>query len=365
MSNSPLVLPPILIPRAAQRSKSRDNTAAFIWDRAIYYFSVFFPLVASIVVFQIFFVNESTASLSSTLGKLIFASKFIWLGSLLISVTNIIGLMRYGSPMQTDVENLREFKRTKWNKSKQLIVVYVSRGDNHEALGRALKHSLKVLDEFEVNYRVDIVTDIPVSQRLEKFLHSRFHVVPHSYFTSRYAKYKARALHYLVEHRSKFTSEVSFKDTWLLHLDEESLITPECLAGIAKFIKNPRNFQAIGQGEIKYNSHDYGKNLLLTAVDSVRTGDDLGRFRFQYKWLERPIFGMHGSYILVPESIEKSLGFDLGGRGSITETPILRCMHLSVDINFAGLKDLFVSNRLSLSQPSFDSAGVGIVDYHY
>jgi len=102
-------------------------------------------------------------------------------------------------------------------------------------------------------------------------------------------------------------------------LDEESILTRECVAGISKFINNPKKCNSIGQGEIKYNAHNYGKNMLITAIDSLRTGDDLGRFRFQFSLFNKPLFGMHGSFMLVPASIEKYIGFDLGGKGSITE----------------------------------------------
>jgi len=97
------------------------------------------------------------------------------------------------------------------------------------------------------------------------------------------------------------------------------VLTPQVIAGISKFIADSKNAKTIGQGEIKYNAYGYFKNIIIGAIDSVRTGDDLGRFRFQFKLLRMPLAGMHGSFMLVPAIVEQEIGFDLGGHGSITE----------------------------------------------
>ncbi len=112
------------------------------------------------------------------------------------------------------------------------------------------------------------------------------------------------------------------QDTWIMHCDEETVLTPEVVIGIEAFIRKysmTRTGGAIGQGEIQYNAFNYGQNMLITAIDSVRTGDDLGRFRFQYKVLHRSVFGIHGSFVLVPAEIEQSIGWDWGRKSDITE----------------------------------------------
>jgi egghead protein (zeste-white 4 protein) len=106
------------------------------------------------------------------------------------------------------------------------------------------------------------------------------------------------------------------------------------LAGISKHLNNPSNRNAVGQGEIKYNAFQYGKNKLITAIDSIRTGDDLGRFRFQSQIIHKPLFGLHGSFLLIPQSIEREFGFDLGGRGSITEDAYFALIASSKGVKF-------------------------------
>ena len=73
----------------------------------------------------------------------------------------------------------------------------------------------------------------------------------------------------------------------------------------------------VGQGAILYH-RQWRKHPIMTLADNVRTGDDFARFHFQHR-LGRTVFGLHGSYIVVRNDVEKSVGFDFGPVGSITE----------------------------------------------
>jgi beta-1,4-mannosyltransferase len=260
-----------------------------------YYGSIILPIIASVFIFVAIPQSDRRNTVLS-------AAKLLWFASGLYVVANILGFIS-GSPWHTDRRN----QNVTWDASKQLRLVYVSRGQNDTALARAVAASRSVLDSANVSYSIEVVTDTPVSVGADEHL-----TVPDEYATPYGAKYKARALHYAAMLRRPA------RDTWLLHMDEESIITPEAVAGIAKFISSS-SILCIGQGEIQYNGHGYGKNPFITAADAVRTGDDLGRFRLQYALFKRPLFGMHGSYFVVHNLVEKKIGFDLGGRGSITE----------------------------------------------
>ena len=73
----------------------------------------------------------------------------------------------------------------------------------------------------------------------------------------------------------------------------------------------------IGRGAILYH-RQWRTHPILTLADNVRTGDDFARFHFQHR-LSVTVFGLHGSYIVVKNSVEKQIGFDFGPKGSITE----------------------------------------------
>lgn len=294
-----------------------------LWNsNIVYYLSIVIPILITGFIFFIFFKDSYNGDLESTSDYTIFILKFFWFSGIVVTVTNIIGLVWFGNPEKSNRIALEKFKNDGWNSNNYLIVVYVSRGDNSDALKRSISITEEKLIKYKVKYRIDVVTDIQVEDKLDSNSDSTlFHLIPNSYETIRGAKWKARALHYVVDQHKQdnYLKKKQHSNIWILHLDEESQITESCIAGISEFISNPKNSNTIGQGEIKYNAYNYGKNIIITWSDCIRSGDDLGRFRFQYGIFKKPFFGMHGSYILVPLKIEQRFGFDLGGKGSVTE----------------------------------------------
>jgi egghead protein (zeste-white 4 protein) len=242
-------------------------------------------------------------------------------GSVVWTAFSLYGLLRFGAP-----RDLRPDSDWRWDPDALLIVAYVSRGDQPTALRRSMLVTRAVLRDHGVRSVIEAVTDIPVASehRLDASnVEVIYELVPPEYQTPKGARFKARALQYLLERRTaRLAGAEEAENVWILHLDEESTLTPEALFGVRDFI---RKYDlrctpgAIGQGEILYNGGQYGRNPLIETVDSVRTGDDLGRFRTQFALLHRPIFGMHGSFVLVPAKVERLITWDGGGASSITE----------------------------------------------
>lgn len=161
-------------------------------------------------------------------------------------------------------------------------------------------------------FRIEVVTDVPVDG-IDSLRHVTQLVVPAGYQTSNAATHKARALNYAMD-----ASTLS-DESWILHLDEESHITEELVIGIRDAVLEEEltGEHRIGQGLILYH-RDIDSNAFLTLADSIRVGDDMGRFHLQYR-LGRVLFGMHGSFVLVRNSVEKEVGFDFTPEGCITE----------------------------------------------
>ena len=164
-------------------------------------------------------------------------------------------------------------------------------------------------------YRIEIVTDEPLPAFVEP--DCAVYVTPPEYQTTAHSRFKARALTYLQE------ASPAKGDEWRLYLDEESRVDASVVAGVYDFIERaeretrtpgPEAPRRIGQGAILYQ----GGSAFYRAADALRTGDDLGRFRLQYG-LGAPIFGAHGSFLLVRGIDERELTFDVGSRNSITE----------------------------------------------
>jgi hypothetical protein len=259
-------------------------------------------------------------------GTILFWLKFLSFALIFWTLSSLLGLIR-GHPRDVKFNPGTGWS---WDEQVLLIVSYVSKGDNQKVLKRSLSAAQEILDLMNVRYEIEIVTDIEVPN--EGRISARngsifYYLVPQNYETNTKLKYKARALQYRLEQRTVRLSEddeINWQrnDIWVLHLDEESIITSQAIIGIKDFIEKyslKKSKGAIGQGEILYNSYNYGKKMLIAAIDSLRTGDDLGRFRFQYKVLNRPVIGMHGSYILLPAVIENEIGWDWGSKSIFAE----------------------------------------------
>jgi egghead protein (zeste-white 4 protein) len=149
-------------------------------------------------------------------------------------------------------------------------------------------------------------------------------VVPAAYRTRHDSRHKARALQYAVE-RSRLPG-----GAWVMHLDEETHLTPSVVRGIRDAIveEEASGTHRIGQGAILYHRH-LDRHPFLTLADMVRTGDDLGRFHFQHR-VGRTLFGLHGSFILVRDSVERQCDFDFGPEGSITEDAFWAVRHMAL-----------------------------------
>jgi beta-1,4-mannosyltransferase len=149
------------------------------------------------------------------------------------------------------------------------------------------------------NYKICVVSEVD-----EAFDGAATLTVPKNYLTPNNAKYKARALHYAVEYREKNQEDTA--DTWVYHLDDESMITKQGLLSILDHMDNNR--EPIAEGLITYpNKINFGSKLVkyLDAVRPTFCYTCCAMLKSQGKpdWL-------HGSNLLLRADIEKSVGWD-------------------------------------------------------
>lgn len=209
---------------------------------------------------------------------------------------NLIGLLFYnvfpgkvtlkGSPILAPLINLR----------------IVTRGDYPELVRNNVVRNIRTMvDAGLENYMVEVVTDksigLPEGRRIREV------VVPKHYKTSTGALFKARALHYCLEDG---INELSDND-WIVHLDEETLLTPNSVRGIVNFVLDGKH--QFGQGLITYGN---GRvvNWITTLADSGRVSDDMGKLRLQFRKFRKPLFSFKGSYV-VSQVSESTLLFVL------------------------------------------------------
>jgi hypothetical protein len=221
--------------------------------------------------------------------------KIIWLTTLPYTVSSFIGLIYFKTSKNSNMH--------KYVKNKTLYLVLVTKGTNPESVLRTIDKMSYVKEPLNINgieVKFYLLLDEPCdSIYIENGLNIL--MVP-SNFQTKYAKYKARALEY-------FRQQMKLSgDDWVLHLDEESILMMPDLYQCIDFILSGK-FK-FGRGVILYNSHEYFKNELLTVLDSIRVGDDLGRFTVQHCLLNKAIFGLHGSFLLVNGEVENRITWD-------------------------------------------------------
>ena len=199
-----------------------------------------------------------------------------------------------------------------------LHIRIVTRGTNPGAVKRTIEADQAVIAAFtdlqgvRPRVTIEVVTDNRVPIDIAQY------VVPSDFKTPRGALFKARALQYAV-------GAVSVAhNAWILHCDEETQITLSGLTGCLQFMQqeietvNSGEYPAVGQGAILYH-RDFWLRPFLTLADSMRTALDFGYFRVQHHVWHRPLFGLHGSFILVRQDIERAVDFDFDSYRSITE----------------------------------------------
>lgn len=166
----------------------------------------------------------------------------------------------------------------------------VTRGDYPQLVKTNVKRNLDKCTEAGLeNFQIEVVSDKPVG--LTPHRRVREVVVPPNYRTSSGALFKARALQYCLE---SSVNELADHD-WIVHLDEETLMTENSVRGILNFILDGKH--QFGQGLITYANEDV-VNWITTLADSFRVADDMGKLRLQFTMFHKPFFSMKGSYVV-------------------------------------------------------------------
>jgi len=201
-----------------------------------------------------------------------------------------------------------------------ICVRVVTRGLYPNLVKKTVRTNMNTLIQSNIeNFVVQVVTDSPIHLPEDKRIIET--VVPSSYKTKSGALNKARALQYCLEDDVNVLGD----EDWIIHLDEETLLTDGSIRGIMNFITSAKH--SFGQGLITYAKNpvqfkSYGKflqNRICTVADSFRVADDMGKLRCQLTYFNKPLFGWKGSYVICNAGAEKKVSFDWGPDGSKAE----------------------------------------------
>lgn len=251
---------------------------------------------------------------------ILYALRFVTLLSLPQVMFNVIGLTFYnafpekvalkGSPL------LAPF----------ICIRVVTRGDFPELVKNNVNRNMnKCIDAGLENFMIEVVSDKPIG--IEPHRRIRELVVPLDYQTSTGALFKSRALQYCLEEKVNILSD----SDWIVHLDEETLLTENSIKGILNFVMDGKH--QIGQGLITYANEEV-VNWITTLSDSFRVSDDMGKLRFQFVMFHKPLFSFKGSFVVTQVAAEKDVSFDNGRDGSIAEDCFFAMKAMSMNYSF-------------------------------
>jgi egghead protein (zeste-white 4 protein) len=240
-------------------------------------------------------------------------SGILWATAAIPAVFELIGLMMWRAPHAEarPIGNLVCYR-------------IVSRGLNKEALAGTINAiRVQMARNPMFPYVIEAVVDTDTSEDglPPEEGNLRYIRVPKNYSTPNGTLKKARALHYANE---PGVSLIPPK-TYIMHCDEETHPTHSSIDGLAAAIReeedkcaaDPQYRPRIGQGTITYH-RDLDTHLFFTLSDCIRTGSDLGRL-YLSMIMGVPVFGLHGSYIMIRDDVEKEISLDVGPEGSLTE----------------------------------------------
>lgn len=230
----------------------------------------------------------------------------LWLGAVIPGTLGLLGMLLYRHSRRLDTA-IRIPQTVSWR--------IVTRGTNIDTVRATIERCQEEMRKTPLfPYVIEVVVDekapLDLLPQTDDVI---YYEVPKSYRTANGTLFKARGLQYALENSSLAD------DAWIVHLDEETQPTSSGVKGISQMIREEEESGQlrVGQGAILYH-RQWRKHPIMTLADNVRTGDDFARFHFQHR-LGRTVFGLHGSYIVVRNDVEKSVGFDFGPVGSITE----------------------------------------------
>lgn len=176
-----------------------------------------------------------------------------------------------------------------------ICIRIVTRGDYPQLVRANVERNMAVCTQAGLeNFLIEVVTDKAI--HLPTHRRTREVVVPMSYKTKSGALFKARALQYCLEDGVNMLSDTD----WIVHLDEETLLTENSVRGILNFVLDGKHH--FGQGLITY-ANEHVVNWVTTLADSFRVADDMGKLRIQFSMFHKPLLSWKGSYVVTQVSL--------------------------------------------------------------
>lgn len=143
-----------------------------------------------------------------------------------------------------------------------MCIRVVTRGDYPDLVkSNVMRNMNTCLDTGLENFLIEVVTDKPLN--IPKHRRIREIVVPKDYKTKTGALFKSRALQHCLEDHVNILNN----NDWVVHLDEETVLTENSVRGIINFVLDGKH--PFGQGLITYANENV-VNWLTTLADRYK-----------------------------------------------------------------------------------------------
>jgi hypothetical protein len=192
----------------------------------------------------------------------------------------------------------------------RFTIQITTRGGSWQVVERGIDYALDALQDYPVLrkiVKIEVITEDQedvreLTNRFGNNRHIKYFILPKDYETPNGTKFKARALHYMVElHRAKPT------DSYIVHYDEESVFTADNLARLARnLLTKP---VGISEGSISYPLEWMDAHVINRTMESNRP---FGCHECYLVMTHPAPLHLHGSNLVIQERLENEIGWDIG-----------------------------------------------------
>ena len=185
-----------------------------------------------------------------------------------------------------------------------------------EVIRRGIQNVIALVEEAPNFYgrklSVEVVTESIEQKRIVESefalapIQVQVFVIPQQYRTPKGTLLKARGLHYMVELRRRGLNRKPGQ-TFIVHYDEESVIVPDEMKKLVYYLA--KTDKKLTEGPIYYPLDYRNASLICRAMEANRP---VGCFECREVMESGTPLHMHGSNLVIDESLENQLGWDIG-----------------------------------------------------
>lgn len=199
-------------------------------------------------------------------------------------------------------------------KTHRFTLQITTKGGSAKVVSRGIRYALAAVAQYPALKSIVKIEVITEDQDDKLYLDRTFkgsivpvttYILPADYHTPNKTELKARALHYMVELHRKSPS-----DSFIVHYDEESVLTED---NLARLVRNLITKQyGISEGTISYPLEWNDSHAMCRTMESSRP---FGCHECYLVMTSGLPLHLHGSNLVVKERLENEIGWDIGRLG--------------------------------------------------